>query len=50
VLLADDRLANLGCATGHPNLVMSSPLANQTVAQMELCVVCVDAIAQTAVG
>ena len=36
ILLAKGRLVNLGCATGHPSYVMSSSLANQTIAQIEL--------------
>ena len=35
-LLAEGRLVNLGCATGHPSFVMSSSFANQTIAQIEL--------------
>lgn len=35
-LLAEGRLVNLGCATGHPSYVMSSSFANQTLAQVEL--------------
>ena len=35
-LLADGRLVNLGCATGHPSFVMSNSFANQTIAQIEL--------------
>ncbi|TKG94017.1 adenosylhomocysteinase [Puteibacter caeruleilacunae] len=35
-LLADGRLVNLGCATGHPSFVMSSSFTNQTLAQIEL--------------
>jgi adenosylhomocysteinase len=35
-LLAEGRLVNLGCATGHPSFVMSSSFTNQTLAQMEL--------------
>ncbi len=35
-LLAEGRLVNLGCATGHPSFVMSNSFANQTLAQMEL--------------
>src|SRR5690606_1762306 len=37
ILLAEGRLVNLGCATGHPSFVMSSSFANQTLAQIELC-------------
>jgi adenosylhomocysteinase len=36
ILLAEGRLVNLGCATGHPSYVMSSSFANQTIAQVEL--------------
>jgi len=36
ILLAQGRLVNLGCATGHPSYVMSSSFANQTIAQIEL--------------
>ncbi len=36
LLLAEGRLVNLGCATGHPSYVMSSSFANQTLAQIEL--------------
>ena len=36
ILLAEGRLVNLGCATGHPSLVMSASFTNQTIAQMEL--------------
>ncbi len=35
-LLAEGRLVNLGCGTGHPSYVMSSSFANQTIAQIEL--------------
>ena len=35
-LLAEGRLVNLGCATGHPSFVMSSSFTNQTLAQLEL--------------
>jgi adenosylhomocysteinase len=35
-LLAQGRLVNLGCGTGHPSYVMSSSFANQTLAQIEL--------------
>jgi adenosylhomocysteinase len=38
ILLAEGRLVNLGCATGHPSYVMSSSFANQTLAQIELYV------------
>ena len=37
ILLAEGRLVNLGCATGHPSFVMSSSFANQVLAQIELC-------------
>ncbi len=36
VILAEGRLVNLGCATGHPSFVMSNSFTNQTLAQMEL--------------
>ena len=36
ILLAKGRLANLGCATGHPSFVMSNSFTNQTLAQIEL--------------
>jgi len=36
LLLAEGRLVNLGCATGHPSFVMSASFANQTLAQIEL--------------
>ena len=35
-VLADGRLVNLGCATGHPSFVMSNSFANQTLAQLDL--------------
>jgi len=35
-LLAEGRLVNLGCATGHPSFVMSASFTNQTLAQMDL--------------
>ncbi len=35
-ILAEGRLVNLGCATGHPSFVMSNSFANQTLAQMDL--------------
>ncbi|MDD3885835.1 MAG: adenosylhomocysteinase [Victivallaceae bacterium] len=35
-LLAEGRLVNLGCATGHPSFVMSNSFANQTLAQMDI--------------
>jgi adenosylhomocysteinase len=35
-VLADGRLVNLGCATGHPSFVMSNSFTNQTLAQIEL--------------
>ena len=38
ILLAEGRLVNLGCATGHPSFVMSNSFANQVLAQMELWV------------
>ncbi len=37
-ILAEGRLLNLGCATGHPSFVMSSSFTNQTLAQIELAV------------
>jgi adenosylhomocysteinase len=36
ILLAEGRLVNLGCATGHPSFVMSNSFTNQTIAQIEL--------------
>jgi len=36
ILLAEGRLVNLGCATGHPSFVMSNSFANQVLAQVEL--------------
>jgi adenosylhomocysteinase len=36
IVLAEGRLVNLGCATGHPSFVMSSSFTNQTLAQIEL--------------
>ncbi|MED5228424.1 MAG: adenosylhomocysteinase, partial [Pseudomonadota bacterium] len=36
ILLAEGRLINLGCATGHPSFVMSNSFTNQTLAQIEL--------------
>ena len=36
ILLAEGRLANLGCATGHPSFVMSNSFTNQVLAQIEL--------------
>lgn len=36
ILLADGRLVNLGCATGHPSFVMSNSFTNQTLAQIDL--------------
>ncbi len=36
IILAEGRLVNLGCATGHPSLVMSASFTNQTIAQIEL--------------
>jgi adenosylhomocysteinase len=35
-VLAEGRLVNLGCATGHPSFVMSNSFANQTLAQLDL--------------
>ena len=36
IVLAEGRLVNLGCATGHPSFVMSNSFANQTLAQLDL--------------
>jgi adenosylhomocysteinase len=36
IILAEGRLVNLGCATGHPSFVMSNSFCNQTLAQIEL--------------
>ena len=36
ILLAEGRLVNLGCATGHPSFVMSASFTNQVIAQMEV--------------
>ena len=36
IVLAEGRLVNLGCATGHPSFVMSASFTNQTIAQLEL--------------
>ena len=36
ILLAEGRLVNLGCATGHPSFVMSASFSNQVLAQMEI--------------
>jgi adenosylhomocysteinase len=36
IVLAEGRLVNLGCATGHPSFVMSSSFTNQVLAQVEL--------------
>ena len=36
MILAEGRLLNLGCATGHPSFVMSASFSNQTIAQLEL--------------
>jgi adenosylhomocysteinase len=36
LILAEGRLLNLGCATGHPSFVMSASFTNQTIAQIEL--------------
>ncbi len=38
LILAEGRLLNLGCATGHPSFVMSASFTNQTIAQIELAV------------
>ena len=35
-MLAEGRLVNLGCATGHPSFVMSNSFSNQVIAQVEL--------------
>jgi len=37
LILAEGRLLNLGCATGHPSFVMSNSFSNQVLAQIELC-------------
>jgi adenosylhomocysteinase len=36
IVLAEGRLVNLGCATGHPSFVMSASFTNQTIAQLEI--------------
>jgi adenosylhomocysteinase len=36
IILAEGRLVNLGCGTGHPSFVMSNSFTNQTLAQLEL--------------
>lgn len=36
ILLAEGRLVNLGCATGHPSFIMSASFCNQTLAQIAL--------------
>merc|ERR1719476_869315 len=36
IVLAEGRLLNLGCGTGHPSFVMSNSFANQTLAQLDL--------------
>ena len=36
IILAEGRLVNLGCATGHPSFVMSNSFTNQVLAQLEL--------------
>lgn len=36
ILLAEGRLVNLGCATGHPSFVMSNSFTNQTLGQIEI--------------
>ena len=36
IVLAEGRLLNLGCATGHPSFVMSTSFANQVLAQIDL--------------
>jgi adenosylhomocysteinase len=38
LILAEGRLLNLGCATGHPSFVMSNSFTNQTIAQIELAI------------
>jgi adenosylhomocysteinase len=38
IILAEGRLVNLGCATGHPSFVMSNSFTNQVLAQIELWV------------
>ena len=38
IVLAEGRLVNLGCGTGHPSFVMSNSFTNQTLAQIELYV------------
>ena len=38
IVLAEGRLVNLGCATGHPSFVMSNSFTNQVLAQLELWV------------
>ena len=38
ILLAEGRLVNLGCATGHPSFVMSNSFTNQTLAQIDLVI------------
>src|SRR6185437_4177673 len=38
MILAEGRLLNLGCATGHPSFVMSNSFTNQTIAQIELAI------------
>jgi adenosylhomocysteinase len=42
IVLAEGRLLNLGCATGHPSFVMSNSFTNQTIAQIELFTKAVD--------
>ena len=42
IMLAEGRLLNLGCATGHPSFVMSNSFTNQTIAQIELFTKTVD--------
>ena len=37
ILLAEGRLVNLGCATGHPSFVMSNSFSNQVLAQIDMC-------------
>ena len=39
IVLAEGRLVNLGCATGHPSFVMSNSFTNQTLAQLDLILI-----------
>jgi adenosylhomocysteinase len=50
ILLAEGRLVNLGCGTGHPSYVMSSSFANQVMAQIELWTAAREKSAKYAVG